>query len=100
MTKSIIVEPNAERDIAEAFDWYEQQRPGLGDDFALCVEAGLHVIAQHPRSFPVVRKPARRMLIQRFPYLILFVDRRDVIAVIGVFHTSRDPKRWNERLRK
>jgi plasmid stabilization system protein ParE len=98
MTKPVIIEPEAERDIAEAYQWYENHRLGLGDDFALCIEAALNVISHRPRSFPIVIKPARRILIHRFPYLILFVERRDAIVVVGVSHTSRDPKRWDQRL--
>src|SRR5438132_4616566 len=90
MKKPLIIEPEAERDIANAYEWYEQQRSGLGDDFALCLEAGLQTIRERPRSFPRIRRAARRMLIQRFPYLMLFVERRDFIAVHGVFHTSRN----------
>jgi toxin ParE1/3/4 len=99
MKKTLIIEPEAERDITDAYDWYEQQRRGLGDDFALCLEAGLYAIQERPKSFPRIRRNARRILIHRFPYLILFVEHRDLITVHGVFHTSRDPKRWHSRLR-
>jgi len=98
MKKPLIIEPEAERDIADAYTWYEQQRPGLGDDFALCVEAGLQVIAERPRFFPKVFKNARRMLIDRFPYLILFIEHRQFISVHAVFHTSRDPRKWRRRV--
>jgi toxin ParE1/3/4 len=98
MTKPVIIEPEAEQDISDAHDWYERQRTGLGDDFELCIEASLCAIAERPKSFPTVRKNARRTLVHRFPYLILFIERTDYIAVVGVFHTSRNPKRWNARL--
>ena len=99
MSKPVLIEPEAEADILSAYDWYEQQREGLGIDFALCVEAAISVIGERPKSFPRVRRNARRALIHRFPYLLLFVERTDVIVVVGVFHTSRDPKIWNLRLR-
>lgn len=33
MTATIIVQPEAEADLAEAFGWYERRLQGLGDGF-------------------------------------------------------------------
>jgi plasmid stabilization system protein ParE len=99
MNKPVIIEPEAEDDVRHAYDWYELQRPGLGDDFALCVEAALSAIAQRPRAFPKVHKNARRVLIHRFPYLVVFVEQKDVIIVVAVVHGARHPKTWKRRIR-
>jgi plasmid stabilization system protein ParE len=98
MSIRIVIEPEAEADVAEAYRWYEDQRSGLGADFVLCVEAALSVLAERPRMFPKVHGNARRVLIRRFPYLILFVEQTNLIVVLGVFHTKRNPKRWRRRL--
>lgn len=41
MKRTLIVRREAEADIDQAFAWYESQRPGLGHDFLLCVEAAM-----------------------------------------------------------
>lgn len=41
MKRALIVRRDAEEDIDQAFTWYESQRPGLGHDFLLCVEAAI-----------------------------------------------------------
>jgi len=94
-----MIEPEAEKDLRDAQDWYERQRLGLGDDLLLCFEAVLEAVGERPRSFPIVGRRARRALMRRFPFSVLFVELADVIAVIGVFHTSRDPRQWRRRLR-
>jgi len=99
MKKNLIIEQEAERDLGEAYDWYEAQRPGLGEDFFLCVEVAFEIIRERPRSFPKIHRNARRTLVHRFPYLILFAEHRDLITIHGVFHTSRDPQMWKDRLR-
>lgn len=99
MSTRVIIEPEAEADLAHAYGWYEAQRSGLGDDFMLCIEAALEAIGDRPRSFPLVERRTRRTLVRRFPYLVLFVDLADEILDVGVFHTSRDPERWTPRLR-
>jgi toxin ParE1/3/4 len=98
VSSRLVLEPEAEADIANAYAWYEAQRQGLGDDFMLCIEAALDAIAHRPRSFPVVHRQTRRALVRRFPYLVLFVELPAFITVVGVFHTSRDPARWTPRI--
>ena len=95
---ALIIEPAAEADIAQAFDWYEGELEGLGSRFLDAVDAALVTIAQRPESFPVVHRSARRALLRRFPYQVLFELKTQAILVVGVFHTSRDPLVWRERL--
>jgi len=42
-----------------AYAWYEEQCPGLGDEFLLCVEASLNSIRENPLSFPIIHKQIR-----------------------------------------
>jgi toxin ParE1/3/4 len=100
MSQRVLIEPEAEADLRDAFIWYEEQRQGLGDDFMLCFEAAVEVIGEHPHFFPRVTANARRMLMPRFPYSIVFVERSELILVLAVFHASRDPKRLRKRVRR
>ena len=97
--KPIIVEPEAEADIAEAFDWYENQRAGLGADFVLCVEAAMTAARDRPTSFPYAHSMTRRAIVRRFPYIVLFRDTSAATSILGVFHSSRDPLRTKKRSR-
>ncbi|HYA42971.1 MAG TPA: hypothetical protein VEF34_16825 [Syntrophobacteraceae bacterium] len=47
--RRLIIRPEAEADIQEAYHWYETQREGLGSDFLLCVEDGLEKIKKNPQ---------------------------------------------------
>ena len=99
MRKPLIIEPDAEADLLGAYEWYEARQRGLGLDLLLCVEATLEAVHARPKSFPRVRKSARRALVRRFPYLVLFVDRSEAIVVVGFFHTAQSSARWSRRLR-
>ena len=81
----LIIEPEAEADIADAYDWYEKQRPGLGSDFELCLEDSLQRIQQNHRLFSKIHRNVRRILIHRFPYSILYIEKTNKIIVIAVF---------------
>lgn len=84
MKVTIIIRPEAERDIENAFIRYEEKRAGLGADFLLCVEAGLAKIQRHPEMYPVVHKNIRRILIQRFPYGIFYLKDQTAVVVLSV----------------
>lgn len=100
MTFELIISPEAEAEMGEAFDWYEEQLPGLGSDFLLNVDAALQTILRNPKQFPCVYKHLRQTLIRRFPYQIFFLLEKSKIVVLAVFHARRSPKRWLERANK
>jgi len=97
MTRSFIVRPEAELDIAETFEWYEQQRKGLGDDFLLRVESAFDFLMQDPFSFAPIYKDIRRILLRRFPYGVFYIVSRDSIIVLAVIHVKRHPFSWKSR---
>ena len=93
----MIIRPEAEAEIAEAYDWYEARSPGLGADFLLSIEAALQAAARNPRRFPVLHKGVRRGLTKRFPYQVFFLDDDQRVVVLAVFHAKRNPERWRNR---
>jgi len=40
----------------------------------------------------------RRGLVRRFPYVIFYEFEGNTVTVYGVFHMSRDPDAWKQRL--
>jgi hypothetical protein len=54
VTASLIVQPEAEADLGEAFHWYEGHRVGLGHEFLEEVSHTLARIAEQPLRYPVI----------------------------------------------
>jgi plasmid stabilization system protein ParE len=98
VTRRLTVRLEARSDLAEAYDWYESQKPCLGQEFLAAYDARVHLIEQRPQSFPRAFGRVRKALIPRFPYLIIFEIDEDRIDVIAVFHAMRNPRRWRERV--
>jgi len=92
--------PEARQDIADACSWYEEQAFGLGMDFLRCVEAAILLLERHPRVYPIVHANYRRALVRRFPYAIFFEHDAEKIVIYAVFHCSRNPGKWRQRLSK
>ncbi len=39
MAVELIIAQEAQQDVDEAYSWYEDRRPGLGEEFLTCVDA-------------------------------------------------------------
>lgn len=97
MSLSIRISPEAEDDLAAARAWYDGQRPGLGDDFLLCVEQALDLIQRIPSLHGKVHQDLRLALVRRFPYAVVYRIDDDQITIVAVYHTRRNPRGWQRR---
>jgi plasmid stabilization system protein ParE len=91
--------PAASAELKEAVDFYNLQRPGLGDDFKDEVRASVARIQFWPRAWSRVSRRARRCRTRRFPYLVVYVELSDQIVIVAVMHSHRRPGYWRKRLR-
>jgi toxin ParE2 len=96
---TVILLPQAEDDLAEAFDYYEAARPGLGSEFVTEFRHSVEKILQYPRGWQVLDDPYRRCRLHRFPYGVIYRidEQRDEIVVVAVMHLARHPGRWRRR---
>ena len=97
MSYPIRLRDEADRDIALAASWYEEQRAGLGQEFLDELLATLGTIAEQPRAYPVLHRDVRRALMRRFPFGVFFQTTASDIVVVAVFHGSRHPRGWRRR---
>ncbi len=97
MRPRFLVEPEAEAELEEAFAWYEERAPGLGNEFMRAIRASFATIHRAPEQFMRVRHDIRRALVRRFPYAVYYVAEPEQISVIAIVHTRRHPRRWQSR---
>jgi plasmid stabilization system protein ParE len=100
MNYRLIIRPEAEFDLEDAFGWYESQYPGLGSEFVRAIDACISTIGRNPLAYRLIYQQARRALVRRFPYCLFYIVEEDTIFVIGCFHTKRNPNDWQARLDK
>jgi len=90
----------AEKEIEQAFLWYESQRAGLGLEFLLALDAAVGRLRRLPEGHEIVALRTRKLLLRRFPFLLLYTLEEQRILVTAVFHGRRDPKIWSDRVRE
>ena len=82
--------PLVAADLESAFNWYEDQLPGLGwqfkDDFKLHVRHLSRDARLNAERFAGVR----RLNLDRFPYGLFYVVRAEEVWLLAVLHASRD----------
>jgi plasmid stabilization system protein ParE len=76
--------------LRDAYDWYEDQQPGLGLEFAKDFLSHYRPLVRDPQLYAVRFANVRRMNLDRFPYGIFYVIRAPDIWILGVLHASRD----------
>jgi len=88
----------AEIDFDSSYEYFYDENPKVAETFFQRINISLKNIKRAPLSFPVVHKTLRKYTVIKFPFVIYYQVEEFVIKVIAIFHTSRDPKIWNERV--
>lgn len=88
----------AEEELEDAFNYFEAQRPGLGREFALEVDAAIGRIKEYPNLWQRLFEGVRRCQLKRFEYGLVYCVRGDVVTIYAVMHLKRRPSYWRKRL--
>jgi plasmid stabilization system protein ParE len=90
-----ILSNRTQKEILQAWEWYEERQQGLGDRFIAEVIARIRKIEQTPERFPTRYKSYKESPVPVFPFLIIYRinKRKKSIRIVSVFHTSLNPKK-------
>ncbi len=98
MKYEVLLRSEAETDIREAYQWYEMQVRGLGEEFLRAVDACLASVQRSPMAYSSIHKDIRRALLRRFPYSVFYLIEADRVIVLACFHARRDPQGLRSRM--
>jgi plasmid stabilization system protein ParE len=90
----------AEREIQQAFEYFESRQPGLGIDFVQRVDDAIAKVCENPDRWPRLGSSVRRCQTDRFKYGIIYHVLGNEIEVLAVMDLRRKPGYWRQRLRK
>ncbi|MCX2432059.1 type II toxin-antitoxin system RelE/ParE family toxin [Pedobacter sp. GR22-10] len=86
------IKPRAILMAKAAYDWYEEQKKGLGDLFLAELSRCYTKIEKNPQYYQKIEKEYRHLVLNKFPYVIIFEIMEDEIIIFAIFHTARNPK--------
>ena len=97
MTLRIVFRGAAKSEFEDAAVRYDEQRPGLGEEFTIEIEQAVAKAAAAPERYPIIFGDIRRAVARRFPFSVYFRIRSDSMVVLAVFHGRRNPVIWKRR---
>ncbi len=97
--KPLFFHPEADSEIAEAVQYYEAHKYGLGLDFLEEVERALDQISTNPEASRQIGRRIRRKVLWRFPYNLIYAVYTDRIRIVACAHQKRRPFYWRKRLK-
>ncbi len=94
----VIIQPEAEQDLDEAFEYLEQKQVGLGFNLLVAVANAITVLEETPFLFQKIQGEKRRLVIQRFHYNLIYKVIDSNVYILAILHGSSNPRRrWEER---
>jgi len=89
----------ARDELHAAAEWYERHALGLGAAFVDCVDDAVLRVRKTPDAFPEWDEDPRfrKVLVQRFPYILFYRELPTEIQIIAVAHGAREPGYWTRR---
>jgi plasmid stabilization system protein ParE len=102
VTKPLLLEPEASRELEDAARWYEERRSGLGQRFLDAVASTLDRIVLYPTAgtpvpYVAIELAARRAPVKRSPYYVVYLETLEELHILAVAHDRRRPGYWLER---
>ncbi len=94
MALPVVYRLRVKHDLAAGFDWYEEQRSGLGGEFRTSIQSTFKAIELHPELFASVYGEVRRAIVSRFPFAVFYLVEPKRVVVLRVLHTARNSELW------
>lgn len=88
----------ARKELLQAVEYYEQEAPGLGAELIEDISHSLATIRNTPKAGRSFTDDTRRLLLQHYPYYVVYRVEKEEILVVAVAHQRRRPGYWQDRL--
>ncbi|MEM1326358.1 MAG: type II toxin-antitoxin system RelE/ParE family toxin [Bacteroidota bacterium] len=97
MNFQVIIQPEAEDEIDDAFHYLDSIRTGLGFDFLALLSEVIGRLEDNPFQYQKILGEKRRAVIQKFKYSVIYLINNDEVFILAVIHGSRHPRKWKTR---
>ncbi len=88
----------SDQELIDAYNFYEYQLQGLGDQFLNEFNNIIKIIIEHPQIWSKVDKRTRKALLKRFPFLILYIFEDNMLYITCIAHQHRNPDYYIDRI--
>ena len=89
--------PLAENDLKIALDYYYEISPKLEQRFLSHLDKQFNNILKSPLTYQYETKTSQKVIMNKFPYIILYEQLEDTIIILAIFHTKQNPNKLIKR---
>jgi plasmid stabilization system protein ParE len=89
--------PLAENDLKVALHYYFEISSKLEKKFLAQIEKQFNIILNNPNLYQYETKTSQKVVMKKFPYIIVYEQYEDIIMVLALFHTRQNPKKLMQR---
>ena len=89
--------PDAEIELNASVDYYQSCQENLGAEFAYEVQKTIQIIVAFPIAWQKLEGDIRRCLTNRFPFGVIYYQKKDKIIILAIMQLQRKPNYWKER---
>lgn len=95
----VVISENADFDLTEIADWYNARNKELIYIFLKDFKERVKQISENPLSCGIRYGNFRIAFLKKFPFGIhyLYNEKKNLVEIYSVFHTSRNPEQWTDR---
>ena len=94
---NIKLHPKAEKDLQAALSHYCKIDLNLEKKFIYYLDLTFNKILDFPNLYQYETKTSQKVLMDKFPYIIIYEQYQNLIMVLAIFHTSRNPINLQDR---
>jgi toxin ParE1/3/4 len=94
--RALLILPEALEDLAQAADWYDARRDGLGRELLAVIDAAMQDVFLSPESWPrwLPSRLEHKCVARRFPYVVFFRFDDNAVTIVAVAHAKCRPGYW------
>jgi len=89
--------PEAAEEADTARQWYAERSPQVARALLAELDLSVERIREAPWRWPRHATGARRYILPRFPFSVIYRMKGEVIEVVAVAHHRRKPGYWKSR---
>ena len=94
---TVIIQPEAEADLDEAFEYLQNIQKDLGFDLLANFTDIISYLEDNPLMFQTVFENKRRAVIERFKYNVIYKIKGETVYILAIIHGKKNPKWWQKR---
>lgn len=83
----------AELELEDIYYWYEEKSEHAPQQFLDRLDAILDLLQINPYAYPTIHKNFRIILLDKFPYSVIYEISGNFVLILRIYHQSRSSKK-------